>query len=132
MAQHSLARLPILEGDWSPQSGFDAYSRLDSRTTAVFCATDQMAIGLIHAASVDRRPVPDELSVVGFDDIPEAAHALPPLTTVRQDFRAVGNLAVSLLQATLEGTEPPSTAALAPELVLRESVSAPAERKVAW
>ncbi len=132
MAQHSLARLPILEGDWSPQSGFDAYLRLDPRATAVFCGNDQMAIGVIHAAYVGGRWVPDDLSVVGFDDIPEAAHTLPPLTTVRQDFRGVGSLAVSLLTAALDGEEPPVVEPLMPVLVARDSVGPPGERKRSW
>ncbi|WP_160297646.1 LacI family DNA-binding transcriptional regulator [Demequina salsinemoris] len=132
MAQNSLARLPILEGDWSPQSGFDAYVRLDPRATAVFCANDQMAIGLMHAASVGGRWVPDDLSVVGFDDIPEAAHTLPPLTTVRQSFREVGTLAVALLTAALEGREPPDVEPLMPILVERDSVGPPGERKRSW
>lgn len=126
MARHSLPRLPILEGDWSPQSGYEAYERLDPRATAVFCGNDQMAMGLMHAAALAGRKVPQELSVVGFDDIPEAAHTLPPLTTVRQDFRRVGLLAVDLLQATLAGEEPPSTAPLDAEIVRRDSVAAPA------
>lgn len=123
MARHGLARLRMAEGDWSPQSGFEAYRRIDPTATAVFCANDQMAMGLIHAASDAGMKVPEDLSVVGFDDIPESAHILPPLTTVKQDFRAVGMLAVALLEATLAGTEPPSTEPLEPELVLRSSVA---------
>ncbi|WNM27696.1 LacI family DNA-binding transcriptional regulator [Demequina capsici] len=128
MGRRALPTLPVLVGDWSPQSGYGAFARLDPRTTAVFCGNDQMAIGLIHAAVEAGIRVPDDLSVVGFDDIPEAAHTLPPLTTVRQDFRSVGRLAVQLLQATLEGTEQPSTAPLSPQLVARGSVAPPGER----
>ncbi len=75
--------------------------------TAAFVANDQMALGFIHAAMELGRTVPGDLSVVGFDDIPESAHFVPPLTTVRQDFDLIGRRAVELLLAALEGTAPP-------------------------
>ena len=58
--------------------------------TAVFCANDHMALGLLRALSEGGRRVPEDVSVVGFDDIPESAYFLPPLTTVRQDFGELG------------------------------------------
>jgi DNA-binding LacI/PurR family transcriptional regulator len=68
--------------------------------------------------------VPGDVSVVGFDDIPESAHSLPPLTTVHQDFEEVGRRAVSDLVARLEGRDSDRTTTVAPTLVVRSSTSA--------
>ncbi len=122
-----LPQLPIIDGDWSAQSGFDAGSQLDHSTTAVFCSNDQMALGLIHALGLRGIEVPRDVSVIGFDDIPEAAHMMPPLTTVRQDFRQVGALAVGVLVAALSGEELPDTTPLPAELIERESVAVPSK-----
>ncbi len=125
MMRRGLPQLPIIEGDWSAQSGFDAGSCVDPAATAVFCGNDQMALGLIHALGLRGVEVPRDLSVIGFDDIPEAAHMMPPLTTVRQDFHAVGELAVALLVAALSGEELPDTTPLPAELIERGSVAVP-------
>ena len=66
-------------------------------TTALFVANDQMAIGAMRALGEAGRSIPDDVSVVGFDDIPEASFAQPPLTTIRQDFAALGREAVRLV-----------------------------------
>ncbi|MGW4806829.1 LacI family DNA-binding transcriptional regulator [Kitasatospora sp. NPDC004272] len=125
------ARVPaVVVGDWSARSGYEAgqrISRLDD-VTAVFCANDHMALGLLRALHETGRPVPGDLSVVGFDDIPEAAYFIPPLTTVRQDFGELGRRALELLVAELGGTGHPVTRVqIAPELVLRRSTG-PAKR----
>ena len=70
---------------------------------------------------------PRGVSVVGFDDIPEAAYLIPPLTTVRQDFTAVGHRAIEIIQAALAG-EPAPARLISPELVVRASSGAPASR----
>lgn len=124
MAAHGLSLLPMLEGDWSPRSGFECGERLDSRATAVFCANDQMALGLIHAVVAGGRTVPGDVSVVGFDDIPEAAHSLPPLTTVHQDFEGVGRRAVELIVAQINDSAVAHAGMFTPWLVERESVAA--------
>ena len=121
-----------LTGDWSAASGFAAGQEIARRkdVTAVFCANDQMALGLLRALSEAGRGVPGGsrgVSVVGFDDIPEAAYLIPPLTTVRQDFRAVGHRAIEILQAALAG-EPAPDRLISPELVVRASTAAPVER----
>jgi DNA-binding LacI/PurR family transcriptional regulator len=87
-----IAEPPSIEGDWSPASGYAAGTRLarNPDVTAVFVANDDMAIGVMRAFAVAGRRVPEDVSVVGLDDIPTAAYLSPPLTTVRQDF---GNLA---------------------------------------
>ena len=79
---------PFIEGDWSPASGYMAGRTLalDREMTAVFAANDDMAIGLIRALAESGRSVPDDVSVMGVDDIPSAAYLNPPLTTVAQDF----------------------------------------------
>src|SRR5260370_5060762 len=79
---------PLLSGDWSARSGYQAGQVLARmpEVTAVFAGNDQMALGLLRALSERNRQVPADVSVVGFDDIPQAAFYTPPLTTVRQDF----------------------------------------------
>jgi DNA-binding LacI/PurR family transcriptional regulator len=119
-----------LTGDWSARSGFELGKDIARRRnlTAVFCANDQMALGLLRALSEGGIEVPGEVSVVGFDDIPEAAYLIPPLTTVRQDFTAVGHRAIEILQAAIAG-EPSPERLISPELVVRASTAAPTGRK---
>lgn len=114
-----------LEGDWTPARGYQLGLDLarNGRTTAVFVANDQMAIGLLHAFAEVGVRVPEDISVVGFDDIPEAGYLIPALTTVRQDFHAVGRRAIDLVTATLDGVAT-SVPLLAPELVIRASTAA--------
>jgi len=119
-------------GDWSAASGFEVGREIaaDEAVTAVFCANDQMALGLLRALSEAGRTVPDGqrgVSVVGFDDIPEAPYLIPPLTTVRQDFEAVGRRAIEILRAAI-ADEPAPDRLIKPELVVRASSAAPVER----
>jgi DNA-binding LacI/PurR family transcriptional regulator len=69
----------------------------------VFLANDQMALGLLAALHEEGLEIPDDLSVVGFDDLPEAPYFTPPLTTVRQDFAELGRRGVQLVLARLAG-----------------------------
>jgi DNA-binding LacI/PurR family transcriptional regulator len=120
-----------LVGDWSPRAGYDLGRRLsrERAVTAVFVANDQMALGLLRAMHEAGREVPGELSVVGFDDIPEASYFLPPLTTVRQDFNEMGRRSLRALLRTIETGEPPSSGMLvSPELIVRASTG-PARRR---
>lgn len=117
----------VAQGDWSADSGYRAFAHLrDSGCTGVFCANDQMALGLIHAVHDAGRLVPRDLSVIGFDDTPETAHYLPPLTTIRQDFRMVGRRAVDSLLSAMHGT-PKHGTLIHPRLVVRDSTAAPVE-----
>jgi DNA-binding LacI/PurR family transcriptional regulator len=122
-----------LAGDWSPQAGYTLGRRLsaDPSVTAVFVANDQMALGLLRAMHEARRDVPGEVSVVGFDDIPEAPFFLPPLTTVRQDFNEMGTRSLRLLLRTIETQESPISGSLVqPKLVVRASTGpAPARSR---
>ncbi|MGW6912922.1 LacI family DNA-binding transcriptional regulator [Kitasatospora sp. NPDC054939] len=122
---------PIAFGDWTAASGYEIGRRLASRpdVTAVFTANDQLALGLLRALNEAGRRVPDDVSVVGFDDIPEASYFFPPLTTVRQDFEEVGRQCVARLLQHIdppEGASTPVTAVtVQPELVVRASSAAP-------
>jgi DNA-binding LacI/PurR family transcriptional regulator len=120
-----------MTGDWRPGSGYAAGKVLarDPDVTAVFCANDQMALGALRALHEAGRSVPADVSVVGFDDIPEAAYLLPPLTTVRQDFNDLGRHSMKLLVEQIEtGTRSESHARFAPQLVVRDSTAPPPTR----
>ncbi|WP_346767868.1 LacI family DNA-binding transcriptional regulator [Knoellia koreensis] len=116
----------VLHGDWSPESGYALGLRLaeDPSCTAVFAANDQMALGILRAMHDRGRRVPDEVSVVGFDDVPEAASFIPPLTTIRQDFEQIGALCVERVLGQVRGDGPATGTTLVPtELVVRESTA---------
>ncbi|WP_349865745.1 LacI family DNA-binding transcriptional regulator [Leifsonia sp. WHRI 6310E] len=110
VADHAdVTGLVTREGDWTAASGAEigaellSERRADDRVTAVFSSNDQMALGVLHAARLAGRRVPEDLAVVGFDDIPEAAFFAPPLTTVRQDFPELGRRCVARLVSLIEG-----------------------------
>jgi DNA-binding LacI/PurR family transcriptional regulator len=130
-AMHDAGLVPTdhWEGDWTPAKGYRIGRELvrSSGTTAVFVANDQMAIGVLHAFAEAGVRVPDDISVVGFDDIPEAGYLNPALTTVRQDFQAIGQRAIDLVTATLDGSTA-SVPLLPPELIVRDSTAPPEER----
>ncbi|MGS2647105.1 LacI family DNA-binding transcriptional regulator [Streptosporangium sp. G12] len=118
-----------LHGDWSAESGYAAGLALadEPGCTAVFVSNDQMALGLLRALHERGRVVPDEISVVGFDDIPEAAFFIPPLTTVHQDFAEVGRRCVQrvLVQIRENQTSRPGTDLVPTRLVVRDSTASP-------
>ncbi|TXK16423.1 LacI family transcriptional regulator [Homoserinibacter sp. GY 40078] len=118
---------PELRGDWSAASGFAVAAEIEASTTAVIAANDQMAIGLIAGLADAGRDVPSQVSVVGFDDIPEAEYQRPALTTVQQDFELVGRRAVEALLARIapDPDAPPVEAVIAPRLVVRASTAVP-------
>jgi DNA-binding LacI/PurR family transcriptional regulator len=114
----------VVEGDWSIESGYQAGLQIVARRerpTAVFTTNDHQALGLIKALAEKGISVPGDISIVAFDDIPEAAYFSPALTTVRQDFDDLGNLAINRMLAQLR--EPVKSAAytIKPELVVRDS-----------
>lgn len=129
MARAGLPTGETLSGDWSAASGFAAAARLHPATTAVVAANDQMAIGLLAALADAGRRVPEEVSVVGFDDVPEAAYVRPALTTVHQDFALVGRRAVESLIAQLGADAdevPEDDGVIPPRLIVRASTAPPA------
>jgi DNA-binding LacI/PurR family transcriptional regulator len=117
---------PVL-GDWTAEFGYRTGQRLlASRDfTAVFSSNDQMALGFMHAIHDAGLSVPGDVSVVGFDDIPEAAHYWPPLTTVRQDFSELGRRSIGLLLSELAGDESARQESITPQLVVRSSTAPP-------
>ncbi|MCA2218914.1 LacI family DNA-binding transcriptional regulator [Jidongwangia harbinensis] len=115
---------PVQCGDWSAESGYRAGLVLaDERDcTAVFAANDQMALGVLRALHQRGRRVPEDISVVGFDDIPDASAYIPPLTTVHQDFAEVGRRSVeALLHRIRNEPDRPGTVLVPTRLVIRES-----------
>jgi len=120
----------VLTGDWTPASGHARALDLDGRgstgpVTAVFAANDHMALGVLRALRERGLRVPEDVSVVGFDDVPEAAYFAPPLTTVRQDFDALGLAGVRLLLEQLRTGVPGGRVVVPARLVVRASTAAP-------
>ena len=117
----------LWQGDFTSQSGYEnlhAILRSDRRPTAVFVCNDLMAIGALCAAHEGGVRVPDQLSVVGFDDIELARFASPPLTTVAQPKQRIGALAVDMLIERVSGRRHEDrTVVLEPELVVRSSTA---------
>ncbi|MEU0212020.1 LacI family DNA-binding transcriptional regulator [Streptomyces canus] len=120
---------PVIEGDWSASSGYTAGRELAAAgdVTAVFAANDDMAVGLIRALLEAGLRVPEDVSVVGFDDIPVSAYVTPPLTTVRQPFDAVAREGLRLLVQAIEKPDAEPVPASDPpvELVVRASTAPP-------
>ncbi len=127
----------VIEGDWTARSGFEAGRVIagDESVTAVFVANDHMALGVLRAFSERGRDVPHDVSVVGFDDTDESGYYTPPLTTVHQDFEAVGRRSIELLLRRV-GQDGERTAGgrrtghgervvIAPRLVVRQSTGPP-------
>lgn len=119
------------QGDWSPLSGYRYGTSIDLATgpLAVFAANDQMALGMISALKAQGLVIPDDVSVVGFDDIPEAAFFDPPLTTISQDFAALGALTMHRVLIAIE--EPDGSAESTPiptRLIVRSSTARPSDR----
>lgn len=115
------------EGNWSAASGEAAFAELIEKypnMNGLFVSNDQMALGVLHYANNRGIRIPDDLAVVGFDDLTEAAHFTPPLTTVTHPLRELGILAVKTLLAQVNGSDPDlpgKTIILPTDLVIRES-----------
>jgi DNA-binding LacI/PurR family transcriptional regulator len=119
---------PPLVGDWSPRSGYELGRQLarDGGAGAIFVANDQMALGALRALHEAGYEIPRQVSVVGFDDIPEAQYFTPPLTTVRQDFGEIGRSSLRLMLEMMESDAdaPAAPQMVAPELIVRSSTAA--------
>ncbi|WP_335992186.1 LacI family DNA-binding transcriptional regulator [Glycomyces sp. MUSA5-2] len=116
-------------GGFQIEGGRDSATELlalDAPPTAVFACNDGMAVGVYHAAAALGVRIPEDLSVVGFDDLPKAKWTVPPLTTIRQPLKAMGVAAARMVVALAAGeTLEQQRIELATELVIRESTSAP-------
>jgi LacI family transcriptional regulator len=125
LADHGIEPGPLLAGTWAGRSGYDLARRLlgvpGPRPTAVFAANDLSAMGAVRAFSEAGLKVGHDISVIGFDDSPGIDQLNPPLTTVRQDFAALGRSAFDLLRQVIGGESPQASTWLAPELVARSS-----------
>jgi DNA-binding LacI/PurR family transcriptional regulator len=119
-----VARDPI-PGDWSAARGYDVGRELVADLpTAVFAANDQLALGLLRAFAEAGVRVPGDVSVVGFDDVDGSAHFYPPLTTVRQEFGALGRRCMEVLVEAIAGGTTES-GLIAPSVVVRASSGPP-------
>jgi DNA-binding LacI/PurR family transcriptional regulator len=120
---------PVVEGDWSAHSGYVAGLRIlrETNATGIFAANDQMALGVYRAAHECRRRIPDELSVVGYDDDPDSAYYTPPLTTVHQDFEKLGARAFATIHSMMTASRktPVAVPNETPVLLVRASTAPP-------
>jgi len=126
LREAGIAPPPLLRGDWTAESGYQHGLTLGKRddVTAIFAANDEMALGAMRALHELGRDVPADVSIVGFDDMDVAASFWPPLTTVRQDFAAVGRLSIQKLLAKV--TDPaisPDATVVPTDLVVRKSTA---------
>jgi LacI family transcriptional regulator len=129
LAEHQAELIVAEQGNFGMTSGYEAAQRLLQRGksfTALFCANDEMALGAMRALKSAGLRIPQDVSVVGFDDLNFSAYCDPPLTTVRQDFYALGTHALQHLLSLLRAPNTaPHQRLLYPELIVRSSTSAP-------
>ncbi|MDR1799119.1 MAG: LacI family transcriptional regulator [Bifidobacteriaceae bacterium] len=129
LAKAGLPEGPLGVGNWLADLGYSEARRIleaPDRPTAIFGGSDQMALGALRAAFDLGIKVPQDLSVIGFDDMPGSGQLIPPLTTVRQDLTLMGETTLGALTGLIEG-EAVTVAQVKPSLVVRASV-APARR----
>jgi LacI family transcriptional regulator len=118
----SFPNAPWFAGDWTAESGYALLEQtLEFAPTALFAANDYVALGLIHALRSKGLRVPDDVSLVGFDDVLPARHFTPALTTVQQPFEKQGAQAARLLITKLQDDAPTHSQQIVPQLILRES-----------
>jgi DNA-binding LacI/PurR family transcriptional regulator len=123
---HELPAIAVRYGDWTGESGYRIGQQMaaDGLPSSIFIASDLMALGFLRAMYENGVRVPEDISVVGFDDNEFAAQTFPPLTTVRQSFSTVGARCMDIVLALIEGGEPDTTPAV-PLLVQRSSAAPP-------
>lgn len=132
LAERGLTSVGAVPGDWSAQSGYEGVAKMptDAGITAVVAANDQTALGAIAALTERGFRVPGDISVVGFDDIPESQFFRPALTTVRYDFENQGRLLTDRLIARIQGEPEPDAGVLAPPSAVIRASSGPAPLSV--
>ena len=117
----------VIQGDWSIDSGYEIGLKIceaKKQPTAIFCANDHQSLGLLKALTQKGVQVPEDISVVGFDDIPEAEFFVTSLTTLKQDFKELGKIAVNRLLAQMKEKAPLQTTLVRPTLIERDSTRA--------
>jgi DNA-binding LacI/PurR family transcriptional regulator len=129
LAKRGIPPGPFIESDWTVEGGYHTTARLlamGQRFTALIVGNDEMAIGAIHALRDHGLEVPTDVSVIGMDDIPIAAHIRPPLTTIRQDFKGFSSTAIQYLLELIKNPDSePEQRAIFPELMVRDSTAPP-------
>ncbi|URQ60888.1 LacI family DNA-binding transcriptional regulator [Pantoea alhagi] len=129
LAQHQLQATAVMEGDWSALSGYQQVTRLlneGPQPGAILVANDQMALGALRAITEAGLKVPNDISVIGYDDTADSACFIPPLTTIKQDFRMLGKNSVERLVEMICQPDAPTRSELLPvSLVIRKTTAAP-------
>uniref|UniRef100_UPI003D81C6EF LacI Transcription Factor n=1 Tax=Escherichia coli TaxID=562 RepID=UPI003D81C6EF len=127
LAQHQLQPIAVLHGDWSALSGYQQTMQMlnEGLPTALLVANDQMALGALRALSESGLRVPAQVSVVGYDDTEDSACFIPPLTTIKQDFRLLGQTSVNRLVQLLQNPSAQSPQLLPVTLVKRKTTAPP-------
>ncbi len=126
LEEHGVEPGPRIPGDWGAGSGYEAGRvMVDAGVSAVFAANDSMALGLLTALHEAGLRVPEDVSVVGYDNTPDSAWFYPPLTTVEQGFRDVGRVGIEQLVSLIEGQSVEPAVQVAPVLVVRRSSAPP-------
>jgi DNA-binding LacI/PurR family transcriptional regulator len=130
-AMHDAKLQPkVIPGDWTVPTGYEIGRGIDMDTdkvTAIFAANDHLALGLMRALRQRGYAIPERVSIIGFDDVPEAAYYEPPLTTMRPDFAELGRVAMEKMLGHINSEEMLRAETLVPELILRESTARPAK-----
>jgi DNA-binding LacI/PurR family transcriptional regulator len=125
LSENKLENTFIWEGDWSARSGFEATKKIikNKKITAIFAGNDAMALGALKALSEAGLSVPKDISLVGFDDLPESEFLTPSLTTAKQDFHAVGDQALGILLGLMNNSKARMNVAIKPEIIIRSSTA---------
>lgn len=122
--QSAKLTVDVIEGDWSIATGYEAgieISKRKVRPTAIFTSNDHLALGVMKALSESKLRIPQDVSIVGFDNIPEAGYFAPALTTVHQNFDELGKLAIDQMLQQLKESCAHIALTIAPQLIIRES-----------
>jgi len=130
LEEAGVAVLPelIVHGDGRPEGGMQAMARLlalSDPPTAVFCYNDMTALGAVRISRERGLRIPEDVSLVGFDDLFVASYTSPPLTTVRQPKRQMGQMATQILFRLLDGEDNPNAIRVQGELIVRGSTAPP-------
>ncbi len=129
LLEKGLQAVATREGNWSAVSGYNAMQSMlgqGIKFTAVFASNDQMALGAMRALREKGLRIPEDVSIVGFDDVPEAAFFEPPLTTIQQNFALLGENSITYLVECIENPNTPAERRLiSPQFIQRLSTAAP-------